>query len=273
MSPARIARGGGAFDRALLRAGRSEDPPRGAEDRALAALGVLGGGAPVSLVVRRDTVARWAGSLKALAILLGLVAGVTGLWVGASRRIALAPAVTAARAASLVAAVTRSTEPAIGVTVSDRAAAPLDAPSPTTASSAFGPDGPGRVRLSEGHGSLQSPLELATPSPGPTRSAPPRAAGGPDLSTEIALVQAAARSLVSGDVGAANRLLDAYDRQFSHGTLAEEAEALRVQVLARSGHLAEARALARKLLDAHPHGVLASRLRSVFDEVQSAKAP
>jgi len=54
--------------------------------------------------------------------------------------------------------------------------------------------------------------------------------------------------------------------------LADEAAALRVQALSRVGRSSEAKALARQLLDAHPQGVLAARLRAVLaDEDSSAK--
>src|ERR1019366_8623118 len=106
----------------------------------------------------------------------------------------------------------------------------------------------------------------------PGASAQQPTVAAPALSVEIALVQQAARALASGDAAVALSLLDTYDRQCPHGALADEAGALRVQALARSGRAPEARALAQTLLDAHPHGVLAARLKGVLDGPPDAES-
>jgi hypothetical protein len=109
-----------------------------------------------------------------------------------------------------------------------------------------------------GHAAGRGARPLAASTPG-------AAAGAPSLSVEIALVQQAARALASGDAEVAMGLLDTYRRDCPRGVLAEEASALRVQALVQTGHAADAKALAQRLVAAHPDRVLASRLRGVLE--------
>jgi hypothetical protein len=244
MSPSRIARSGDPFDRALLRAGRSDDPPRGAEERALAALGLSAELAPGSVGARPGGFSGvgWGASLKVIAVLLVLGACGAGVWMATRRP---------ARAGSGLPA---------------QVSGPASAPAPSPASVA-----PASIaRPAEPSGGATPPREVGA-SPGaaaasrPVRRAGPGAVDRAALSVEVTLVQDAARALAAGDAAAALRVLDTYDRKWPHGALAEEAGALRVQALQRTDRTAEARALARKLLDAHPHGVLAARLQRVLE--------
>jgi hypothetical protein len=249
MSPPRMVRSGDPFDRALLRAGRSDDPPRGAEDRALAALGLSMGLAARSIAARPrpPSTLQWGWSLKAVAIALAVGAAVAGAWIAGFRPASLAaPVAPSVRSEAVPPPVVRSVAP-----VGSETAGPMRSPASTA---------PVAVPTAE---PLRPAARVPSSAPLAPAHGPPVAA--PALSVEIALVQQAARALASGDAAVALSLLDTYDRQCPHGALADEAGALRVQALARTGRAPEARALARKLLDAHPHGVLATRLKGVLD--------
>ena len=239
MSPSRIARSGDRFDRALLRAARNDEPPQGAEDRALAALG-LPAGLAARCVPRPGTFSagRWGGGLKVVVVALVLGAAVAGFWMRAPRHPALAAVVGSGRS------------PDVGSPPSPSAAvAPPPLPASDEAPSAR---------------ALGAPLAPGAPRKIARKVASATSVDGPALSSEIALVQQAARALAGGEAAIALDLLDTYVRDFPHGTLAEEAGALRVRALVQSGRGAAAKALAQKLVDTHPRGVLAPQLQSVI---------
>jgi hypothetical protein len=266
MSPPRMARSGDPFDRALLRAGRGDDPPHGAEEHALAALGLSAGLAARSMAARPRPLStlQWGWPLKAFAIALAVGAGVAGIRMGGLRWPALAPVVVSGPAAGAAdPSVAHSLAPASRA-VSGRSTTEDPSIAPVSSGIAAPPDA--SIRPAPRAPSGVSPVRpTAAVSAAPGASAHASIASALALSVEIALVQQAARALASGDAAVALSLLDTYDRQCPHGALADEAGALRVQALARSGRAPEARALARKLLDAHPHGVLATRLKGVLD--------
>ena len=194
-------------------------------------------------------------SLKVIAVLLAIGACGAGVWMGA-RGLAVA------HAGSVLSAQVSGPAPAppppsasVAPASVTRLSEPIDSP-------------PARPVASSGQAALSR--EVAASSAAAVASRPARRAGveavdGSALSVEVTLVQDAARALAGGDPAGALRFLDRYDRRWPHGALAEEAGALRVQALQRTDRTGEARALARKLLDAHPHGVLAARLQRVLD--------
>jgi hypothetical protein len=253
MSPPRIARTGDPFDRALLRAGRNDDPPRGAEDRALAVLGLSAKLAPGSVGPRPGGFSALSGGapLKVIAVLLALGAYGAGVWMGARW---LAPAHARSGLSAQV------TGPAPVPTPSPASVAPASVARPAEPT-----DSPPRDPPMPSPPRDVAASSAAAVASRPTRRPAPGAVDGSALSVEITLVQDAARALAGGDAAGALRVLDRYDRKWPHGALAEEAGALRVQALQRTDRAAEARTLARKLLEAHPHGVLAARLQRVLD--------
>ncbi len=288
MSPPRIARSGDPFDRALLRAGRNDDPPRGAEDRAFAALGLSAELAPGSVGARPGSFSAvsWGASLKVIAVLLALGACGAGVWMGA-RWLALGHAGSGLLAQVSGPASARTPSPASVASASvARPPEPIDSPlrDPVMPSSPRVPPDdsmhsparatPTRPVAASGGATLSGEVAASSgaAASSPARRVGPGAVDGSALSVEITLVQDAARALASGDAAGALRVLDRYDRKWPHGALAEEAGALRVQALQRTDRAAEARTLARKLLDAHPHGVLAARLQRVLDGSTDAAA-
>lgn len=237
MSPLRMTRSGDPFDQAILRAGRNEEPPRGAEERALARLGLSAMPPNVAAGPRRTLAVRSAGALKVVVGVsaLALVAG-AALGLRASRQ-GSAPAV----------ATVAELPPAIAAPVGAAPALPeREAPALSLPQAPVGGRDP--ARRSAPHATMKV------------------------LPSEVALVQQAAQALASRDAVGALAILDAYDHQWPRGALVEEAGALRVQALARTGRLAEARALARTFLAADPRGVLASRFRRILDGADDADA-
>jgi TolA-binding protein len=89
---------------------------------------------------------------------------------------------------------------------------------------------------------------------------------GSTLSSEIAAIDQAKRALASGDPAAALRRVDDYDAAFPRGTLAAEATALRIEALARTGRLGDARAELARLRATHPHSPLLENLARLVGE-------
>jgi hypothetical protein len=262
MSPPRMARTGDAFDRTLLRAGRNDGPPLGAEERALAGLGLpLGLTVRPAGAVRSEVLARglWGWPLKVAAVVLAL-STLVGVVVASVRLGAAWVPIPA------TVGVADAPEPAAPVIpeamLPESNAAPVVAPSgePPRAAGHVAPPVPSGVRSAGAGTGARGTGARAT-----AASAKGTTAGAPPLSVEIALVQQAARALASGDAEVAMGLLDTYRRDCPRGVLAEEASALRVQALVQTGHAAEAKALAHRLVAADPDGVLASRLRGVLE--------
>jgi hypothetical protein len=86
-----------------------------------------------------------------------------------------------------------------------------------------------------------------------------------DLAVEVTAVQRAAQALRGGDADAALAALDDARSRCKHPVLVQEAGLLRARALAMRGQTSEAAALARRLRDADPHGVLANRFGAIAD--------
>jgi outer membrane protein assembly factor BamD (BamD/ComL family) len=81
------------------------------------------------------------------------------------------------------------------------------------------------------------------------------------LARELAAVDAARTAVAQHQPRRALGLLDAYTRTYPDGSLAPEAEILRIDALAQSGHRAAAHHHAETFLRRHPSSVLAARAR------------
>jgi TolA-binding protein len=216
----------------------------------------------------------------------------------ASRRRALsmtaaaASAASATKALSAAAAVTKGVLPwvasvlfgaavAVGVVSARRVAHDESAPQPVTSSVVPRTTAPVVLREApavEGAPqqadrdddvaprSQSSPSGLRPASP----AAPPQAAADPssELSRELRLLDAASRALAAGDLTAASADLDRYTRDFPHGTLTEEALAIRIRVWARSGNRDRAQALYEQLARTYPASPYLDSLR---DAVASSR--
>jgi hypothetical protein len=73
-------------------------------------------------------------------------------------------------------------------------------------------------------------------------------------------------ALGRGDAAGAMALLDAYWRDFPHGSLVLEATVLQAESLERAGRHAEAVERARAFLKRHPTSPLAERMRHIAGE-------
>jgi hypothetical protein len=224
----RIARDGRPFDRQLVRAARNESPAWGAEERALAALGLS---------------ATAMGAVKSRVPSGGALGAGGSALVVASLAVGIGVAAWAIRSQANA----RTTIPTLA-----ESAPQIETPA---LAPAFAP----RVTILP---APSSSVVRAATAPAKTTHVAPL-----PLSGEIALVQQAARALASGEPSMALRVLDTYGSQYPGGALAEEASVLRAQALARTGEATQARALAERLIAADPQGVFARRLRDVIDQV------
>jgi Tfp pilus assembly protein PilF len=75
------------------------------------------------------------------------------------------------------------------------------------------------------------------------------------LSAQVAQIEHARSLFASGDNGGALAALDAYDRRFGQGPLAEEALLLRIEVSAARGDRASVAALSRHFRAEYPRSV------------------
>lgn len=155
--------------------------------------------------------------------------------------------------------------------------APLGEPGPPTA----------LVAPPEKEAASSSPanLPVAEPAPVPSsnvraaRSAPlTKARSESTLGREVARMTAARSALAAGDTARTLELLDSYESEFPHGAFSVEVSVLRVESLARSGRMDEARRVGERFLKEHPHGLPASRVAATLGipsapEAEPAPAP
>lgn len=87
------------------------------------------------------------------------------------------------------------------------------------------------------------------------------ASAGSALRAELAVLDAVRSTLADDDSAGALSFLDAYFRTFPRGRLRLEAEALRIDALAKAGRPDAARRYAEEFLKRHPNGVLTARVR------------
>jgi hypothetical protein len=83
---------------------------------------------------------------------------------------------------------------------------------------------------------------------------------------QLAMIDGARGALKRGDAGSALRTLDAYDRRFPDGALAQEATVVRVQALLAAKDRAGAEAVERRLLTAHPVSPYSTRIRAMMTD-------
>lgn len=91
------------------------------------------------------------------------------------------------------------------------------------------------------------------------------------LGREIARMREARAALAENDAARTLLLLDAYDAEFSEGAFSVEVAVLRIEALARSGRVREARLLGDRFLTRHPQGLFANRVAAILRSLGSAQ--
>ncbi len=97
-------------------------------------------------------------------------------------------------------------------------------------------------------------------------AAPQPARAHASLAAEIQLLDRARSALSAGETAQAGALLDAYSSRQPGAVLAQEAAVLRVRLLLARGKRAEASALARRIIQAHPKSSHVDSLRQLANE-------
>ena len=267
MTLPRLASTGRDFDRRLLRAARTDCPPAGAEERALAALGLSSGVEPA--LARPSPAGGFFSALNWSATLKSLAVGSAVVLCGGATAPGLSTALWLPDSPQAHAQV-------LG-TPSGSQLLPLPLP-PGGIKATFVPS---RLPAAEPALAAHAVRANAMVSSGAAATQPSSGSGtrpllklaSHRLSSEIALVQQATRALARGEPAVALTCIDSYRRQYPRGVLATEAGMIQVLALAKTGDGVAAKSLATTLLDADPHGVLASRLRAVIDAGGAADPP
>jgi hypothetical protein len=120
--------------------------------------------------------------------------------------------------------------------------------------------------------SSPSTSEPATPQPsapastGPTQPASDATLDAPALRDELARLERARTLLRDRRARAALTTLDDYDRTHPHGTLREEAQALRIETLFALSEVPRASDLAQRFLRSYPHSVHGARVSSQLEQ-------
>jgi hypothetical protein len=250
--PRRLLEGGTSFERELLASARLDV---GSESRLRRTLVAMGAGAAASGAARGAAGALGAGgagtvaTLKWLAIAVVVAGGASGAiaWSGARR------------------APTRAATP-VAPSIASAAIAPVSPPGEPRRSSALGEDAP-LVRVPAAPPPPMHRLATAgRPRPAESTPAAPAPAVDATLVAEIAALERARAAVRRRDAAAALRELDAYDRAFPSGALADEATVLRVDALSEGGSRAAAAALGWHFLATNPQSPHAAHVRSMIGE-------
>ena len=239
-----------AFERALLASARADELPSDAAHdawaRFAAAAGALGAGA-------------------ALAPALGKRTAWTSGWRERSRWLALGAAAGGAVTAALLAWPTAQAPVRV---VETRNTAFVVAPAlPNTPA----PSGAGAPAIPSAHLRAAPPAALRdhARAPAPELAATAKrsrsAGSASSLAAEIAALDDVRRAMAESAFDRALEGVEAYAREFPHGQLAADADALAAQALAARGEHAAASERAQRFLERHPEDPHAARMRRLLD--------
>jgi len=261
-----------SFERSLLESLAEGDMPEAARARAAAALGIgavavasttaattsvasasagakaatAGGVASISAKVGMSVVAvKWSGVVLATAAIAGASVG-GGITIAKKRAVVKHTAVFVASPSPASPSASPLTHEVFAPSIEAVPAVTVDSLPKAPVAKALPPSPP----AVENAGNEESMVpEKAVP------SSPAR------LDEEVRELEKARVALSRGDVAAALAALNAHAEAFSHGSLADEAEALRIEALMRAGNQDEAKARGEAFLSAHPNSSLAARVR------------
>jgi hypothetical protein len=242
----RLLHAGTDRERALLRAGADEEP---SEESVLAAARVLGLApraaflASLAALLSRATKGSWSTTFTTFVVAPVVVAGAVTVAVVAGRALPRAPVHGAAPpsvAAQTIAAPQATADSPLPPTM------PLaNAPPVTPGPAAPAADAPGTT-----HTKKESAAATAL-----------RGSQDADFAEQVRLVDRARALVATGDASGALGAIDAYERRFPHGILAEEAALVRIQAMQARGDRAEAVSLARRFLAQYPESVHRSKVQ------------
>jgi hypothetical protein len=108
---------------------------------------------------------------------------------------------------------------------------------------------------------LEAPSEALKPAPS-SHSSTDKAS----IADEMRVLDEARRTLSAGDGSGTIRVLNAYRKQFPHGSFSQEAVLLRIQALVQVGDHAGARALAQRFRDRNPNSPHLRRIETILGE-------
>ncbi|HSY24433.1 MAG TPA: outer membrane protein assembly factor BamD [Polyangiaceae bacterium] len=239
----RLLHAGTDRERALLRAGADEEPSR---ESVLAAARVLGLApraaflASLAALLARATKGSWSTTFATFVVAPVVVAGAVTVAVVSRRALPRAPAheVAPPSAAAQTVAAPQATD-------SSLPPPPVDAPPVAQALAVPAAGAPGTTRTKK-----ESAAATA-----------PRGAQDADFAEQVRLVDRARALVAAGDASGALGTIDAYERRFPHGILAEEAALVRIQAMQARGDRAEAGSLARRFLAQYPESVHRSKVQ------------
>ncbi len=261
--PKRILQSAGSDDElALLRSASLDGPSDRVVKQTLTAMGIAGatmtasttaGAAAKAMGASLPPAAAKASGLTVLVKWVG-VAGFAALagWGGLSMLGADPPKEQPVAAAATTTTPQQREVPAIEAAGSERVA-PRDADVSHVPNA---PAPPATTARADAKRPVAAPVLDAPPPPAePARK--------PSLGEEVAALDDA-RKRMDEDPEAALSKLEAYRSSFKGGALAQEAEVLRIEALARAGKHNAARSAASSFLAAHPSSPLAARVRRVL---------
>jgi hypothetical protein len=241
--PVRLLDGAGSeAERALLRAGASEEPGAEARQRLALALGLPGAG------VARDTGGHVA-SGASTQVTTGVGASLATKWI------VLTFGTIALGSAALVMSLSRT--PAPHATRSATAPTAIPAP-PSAATIALEPSPAPAVVAT-----------IAEPEPAAAQVGPESAARRrktPAVAREIAQLDAVRARLAANEPDAALRALRGYGQEHPGGVLRQEAALLRIEAWIGKGDRARAQAAAASFLRDNPQSPHANRIRVLLDD-------
>lgn len=260
-------------ERLLLGSAEGDAPLPTARIKTLAALGLAGSAAGVAGTAHAASavavggaggkaVSSATGMALAKWVLIGATAGIAttgGLVVATTPGLFGERANAPASAALVRSAPARSIPAPVKGPAEQRAAQPAPASDSDVGShSALEPSVP-RAR------SFANDEPASAPAPAPQGTAFP-VASADTVAEEVAALDRVRGALASEDARGALARLDAYANRYPTGTLAPEAEVLRVRALVQLGRLRDARAAVDAFVRAHPGSAQAARLRALVGE-------
>jgi hypothetical protein len=242
----------------LIASARGDRPSQASRRRALVAAGAAAAATSSTSLAMGSSVVRWVVWKWVAAGLASTVAVVTArtILVPAPQP---APVVTAAAAAP-VAQATAPAALAHAVHADDEAKPEIAAPpEPDVGKKTMARTFTTRFTTNS---VTRNAVEPARPEPVASPSVP----SSSQLASEIATLDQAKHAVKSGDSVRALHILDSYDATFSHGALAPEASALRIEALVRAGRRVEAQNALGAFRSSHPESPLLGVLAGIVGE-------